>query len=400
MLVAYIVQIAVVLITCVLWHCLQDWAKCGVFVHYKICKRSENATIQAEKIRTKLSKSRMYESFVKALAEFQKAQVFFLMAVLVAGLIAWFNPTVLANDGIGEDVDKHDQQRAKATLSKNVNILIDLAYAGSFPIVLGLMNLRKAGKRDTYHLVISSFPLILALIILIATRGEADAKPQDTVTPSGGPDSCAKVKPTDYCFPSTYTPSLLATIGGWPIFICFLVYTCIVLERFKLFKDRNKAPAPQRTLNDHESSLARVWRTFIDHTAYRQNVFEALRDWMLRRQRFWVRYGRLVHDRRGLRWLASLNLDTGETLIHIVGKATALAAEIVLCGFNIALLHEYARIISPKEYRVSDFQFWTLGQVIAVTVWFPVLVEFLWDCYGMSSNKPLQKSKPLPSLEA
>lgn len=257
MLVAYIVQVAVVLLTCILWHCLQDWAKLGVFIHTKLWRRSEDPWISAEKSQAKLKKTKLYASFVKALAEFQKAQVFFLAAVLVAALIAWFHPTVLSNDP-DQQLDKHDQQRATATLSKNLNMFIDLAYAGSFPVVLGLLTLRNAGKRDTYTLVISTFPLILAVILLISTADQMDAEDQVAVAPSGGPDSCAGVKPTDYCFPSTYTPGMLAKIGGWPIIVCFVVFLCILLERLKLFKDHNKPPAPQRISRKPDNAVARL----------------------------------------------------------------------------------------------------------------------------------------------
>lgn len=70
----------------------------------------------------------------------------------------------------------------------------------------------------------------------------------------------------------------------------------------------------------------------------------------------------------------------------MLSRFLILATEITLGAFNILLLHEYARIIRPTDYRVSDFEIWSLGQVIAVTVWFPVLVEFIWDCYGNGSS--------------
>lgn len=94
-----------------------------------------------------------------------------------------------------------------------------------------------------------------------------------------------------------------------------------------------------------------------------------------------------------MRWTPVLYVDTAESLVHTIGKVIVLAAEITLGAFNVVLLHEYARIIRPKEYRVSDFQLWTIGQVIAVTVWFPVLVEFIWDCYG-KSHIPLKTNSP------
>ncbi|KAK4499219.1 hypothetical protein PRZ48_009732 [Zasmidium cellare] len=381
MLVAYIIQVAVVLLTCVLWHCLQDWSKLGIFIHTKLWRRSEDPWISAEKSQSKLKKTKLYASFVKALAEFQKAQVFFLAAVLVAALIAWFHPTVLSNDAGQGQLDEHDQQRATAALSKNLNMFVDLAYAGAFPVVLGLLTLRNAGKRDTYTLVISTFPLILSVILLIATADQLDSQDQVAVTPSGGPESCAGVKPTDYCFPSRYTPTLLAQIGGWPLIAWFVVFFCIVLERVKLFKDHSKSPAPKRISGNQGNAVARLWRRIKDSTVHRQNIFEAVRDWALRRQRLWVRYERLVQDSRWLRWMSVIHLDTAETFVHMTVKVIVLAAEITLGAFNVVLLYEYARIIRPKEYRVSEFQVWTLGQVIAVTVWFPVLVEFIWDCY-------------------
>lgn len=269
MLVAYIIQVGVVLLMRVLWHCLQDWAKSSVFLYTSLWKKTKEPTISAERFQAKITESKLYASLVKALAEFQKAQVFFLAAVLVAALIAWFHPTVLSNDP-GQQVDEHDQQRARTALTKNFNILIDLAYAGSFPIVMGLLTLRNAGKRDTYTLVVSTFPLILAIVLLISTGGEAATQSQIRVTPSDGPESCNKVKPTDYCFPSTYNPSMLAKVGGGPITICFFVMLCIILERMKLFKDHDEiTPSPQASSKD-KNILLRLWqRVFGGSTAHR-----------------------------------------------------------------------------------------------------------------------------------
>jgi hypothetical protein len=48
---------------------------------------------------------------------------------------------------------------------------------------------------------------------------------------------------------------------------------------------------------------------------------------------------------------------------------------------NIILIDDYARLLLPTATtgnQALNFSDWTLGQVIAVAVWAPVLLEYIW----------------------
>ncbi|KAK4629759.1 hypothetical protein CLAFUW4_08663 [Fulvia fulva] len=173
MLVSYVSQVSAVLAICLIWHCLNDWAHMTARTFYRIRKRSVDHSKAARDFQQRLIDSRYYASFIKLLAEFQKAQVFFISAVEVAALIALHDPSKLADDSSGETPDSPGATNA---LLNNTDIFVNLAFAGTLPIVLCLLVLRLAGKKDSYTVAITTCPIALALpygVLLAASSIEA-----------------------------------------------------------------------------------------------------------------------------------------------------------------------------------------------------------------------------------
>jgi len=118
-----------------------------------------------------------------------------------------------------------------------------------------------------------------------------------------------------------------------------------------------------------------------DDDRKRQNLFQVTRDWLLHRQE-WEYYENLVQHQRCLIWLAKMKLDTRHSLLTRSKWFVLLGTEMALISLSILLLKAYGRLLvnhGVLGYLVLDHKAWSLGQIIAVTIWVPVLVKFVWD---------------------
>jgi hypothetical protein len=69
--------------------------------------------------------------------------------------------------------------------------------------------------------------------------------------------------------------------------------------------------------------------------------------------------------------------DTSFTLYNCMVRT--LGTELALLMLSIVLLQDYGPLLVHTGYLALDDRAWALGQIIAVTIWLPVLVKFVWD---------------------
>ncbi|KAK0948698.1 hypothetical protein LTR91_027035, partial [Friedmanniomyces endolithicus] len=77
-----------------------------------------------------------------------------------------------------------------------------------------------------------------------------------------------------------------------------------------------------------------------------------------------------------------LHFDTGERMVRLLQSCIVFATECGFVGLNVVLITDYAHLLLVNDFQTLDLKNWTLGQVIAVTIWVPVFLEYLYVAAG------------------
>lgn len=138
---------------------------------------------------------------------------------------------------------------------------------------------------------------------------------------------------------------------------CFAVMLCLILDLITVFHVENSRGEE-----------------------FRGNCFDWLRQRVLR-MNFWQNYDARMTDSSP--WIKFMHVDSGERLIQLAQDFILLASECILVGLNIVLITDFTRLLLPgNDFQALDLKAWSLGQVIAVTIWTPVFVEYIWTAIG------------------
>ncbi|EMC97936.1 hypothetical protein BAUCODRAFT_146537 [Baudoinia panamericana UAMH 10762] len=340
MFVSYLMQMFIVLSAWLLFHLYQTWAgMCGA----PNCCPQPTALPKLYGSEHVPRTSHHSAALVSALVEFQKAQVFFMLAVQCAALIAIHNPAYV-------------QSTSWQQLLNNLGILYDLAFGGCLPVLFALFIMRLAGKRSVYTLAFTCCCVALSattwfLTFYIQLDSDADIiNPGRTLPACGG----GNVTPIKYCYSADwFYRNADATTKAIPaLAFCFVVQICLILDQLLVFK----VPTPEEP-------------------GRKGNCFDWLRHQILR-WRMWESYERSA--KKYPRWTAAFRLDTGNHLLGLMQGTVLLGTECAFVALNIILILDYAHILLPNSFQTLDLKAWTLGQVISVTIWIPVLLEYVW----------------------
>ena len=135
---------------------------------------------------------------------------------------------------------------------------------------------------------------------------------------------------------------------------CFVVQLCLILDQCRFFTE----------LNEGTSEIMKV------------NVFDKVTH-IISRRVFWNTYEKLASQRLYMR---RFKLDTRERTLNTIRELILLLTELACAALNIVLIHDYANILLPTGNGAItlDLTAWSLGQVISVTIWVPVLLEYFW----------------------
>ena len=185
----------------------------------------------AQRVRNK-SRNKHLPSLTGALAEFQKAQCFFMMAINIAALV---------NRNRGGFQPNNLQQLY------NTYILIkSISISGYLPVTFTLFTLHLVDVVSWYLLVLSIITVFVSIATLFVvgnfspSQNDLDYLSQQAL--SGGPDSCGKNNLAVYC----YKP-----IGGGPDYdsadpasgaysmlaFCLVVLILLVAHQYHAFRD-------------------------------------------------------------------------------------------------------------------------------------------------------------------
>ncbi|KAK5124059.1 hypothetical protein LTR85_002256 [Meristemomyces frigidus] len=273
------------------------------------------AYTRASRLQHKVSSSKQVAALMSALVEFQKTQVFFILTVQAASLVAMHNSTYLQASSWGQ-------------YWMNVSLFSNIAKSGLDPIVFGLLILRKVDKASAYLLGASTCCIIVSLITW-RTAVTLHIAPKQIASTETGSSECGHVVPTMFCL---YGPPSGLGSSALPLsqlVVTLVIHSCIIVERVKLFssaKDRKK----------------------------RNNIF------------------RFVNGQAGKRLRKPF-----VRLIRSICSLTVIGAELWMMVINISEARDYWILLENAQGGA-----WALGQIIAVAVWVPVIIEWLYLSIG------------------
>ena len=264
-----------------------------------------------------------------ALVEFQKAQCYFMLATNIAGLI------VQTNGGL--DPESFQQLH-------NTYIFIKVvAIGGYLPITFGLLTLRMLNKVGWYLLALSIASVGVAIKDLYREQNfspsSEDLTYLQTQSSQGGPTSCGGVNPIAWCYNpfgvKGYRFGAMNSDDGADVIlgICLVTLALLVAEHFW-----NSPDGTNRTA-----------RNFIFGPWLRWSNADRHRRWSTATRWLW-------------RWV-------------VPALFTLFALAYVLCFAVFASDLNNFRL--KKIYDPS----WGFGQIVAVLVWAPPLIEYFWETF-------------------
>lgn len=269
----------------------------------------------AERVQLRFSYPKQSAALVSTLVEFQKTQVFFMLTVQVAALVALYNTTYF-------------QAASWQQVWQNVNLFFNIASSGIDPITFNLFMLRKADKVSWYVLIASTGCVVVSLVTWFTAKF-ANPKPDQIVATGSVFSECGGINPTQYClWPDTLAysdtgvsvPYLLVSVG---------IFGCLWIEKVKCFGGPEKG---------------------VD----KLNMFQLLRN----------KAGKHVREHSA-------------KAVDLFCTTAVLFAEYWLVVANVLDVKGY---ISQLGFTAGSS--WSLGQIIAVAVWVPVFVEWLYLAIG------------------
>ncbi|KAK5113368.1 hypothetical protein LTR62_003468 [Meristemomyces frigidus] len=341
MFVSYLMQTFIVLSAWILFHVYANWSTYPILLALLPFHGRRRASTVANNIQGRMNF--FNDALVAALADFQKAQVFFMLSVQIAILVALHNAAFI-------------QANTWQALWNNFGILYSLAFGGSLPILFVLVLLRIAGKKELYTLLFSLVSVVLSgTTWFIAWFSAPD--PNTSIPPSAtpAPAECAGTAPIKYCYSAgIYYNATEDVHRAVPMLtFCFVVMLVLVLNQIVIFTIHSP-----------------------DGVSRKGTCFQWLRGAVLRLP-FWRKYDDKAEIRS--RYIRLFHLDTSERIVQLLHGLLLFATECTFVSLNMVLIADYAHLLTKgNDFQTLDTKSWSLGQIIAVTIWVPILIEYLW----------------------
>ncbi|KAK4963604.1 hypothetical protein LTR10_001233 [Elasticomyces elasticus] len=195
MFVSYMMQMLIVLSAWVLFHFYENWAAWPLTLFMIPVHGRKRATQLAQQAQNTVRASNHNHALVAALDEMQKAQVFFMLAVQIAALIALGNP-------------KYIDATSWQQLWNNHGILFNLAFGGMFPVIFAMVIKRLAGVTSLYTLAVST----------------CLPDPDKSIKYEGAPiPQCAGIAPIKYCYEYGWADgNSIANIRAVPMLVLYV----------------------------------------------------------------------------------------------------------------------------------------------------------------------------------
>ncbi|KAK4951759.1 hypothetical protein LTR10_009679 [Elasticomyces elasticus] len=402
MMIAYLIQFSV-LLTAWLLNMISEVGT-AVFVQVTrmfVSRRHDRDGWQrwARRIRQKVQSSWQAAALNATLVEFQKTQVFFMLAVAIAGLQAV------------HDARSLDSSTMLQLFNNNV-FIPTVALSGSYPVVLNLLILRRTAKTSQFILVISTCCVIVSSALWLYSGLRQTSRPsRDQINASNFPKlvECGGSYPTRTCQG--------ITDSGWQVSsydfdlrVWLYPLVAIILlaaEEVKLFKPMAEDVKKEGKKNDRTNVFTYLQNLLRTRTRALSKSTRPMKGLSGARTSFQAIFGNVskykntsqrqptrrttYHFWRTMRSLAAATDKTlvphyfattfalprpwAQVSLDIMGmcyKYLPFLAELGFVGMSAMLLARYAW----HQQRMAHAA-WSLGQIISVTIWVPVGVEYV-----------------------
>ncbi|TWU78243.1 hypothetical protein ED733_008109 [Metarhizium rileyi] len=274
------------------------------------------------------------------LVEFQEAQCFFMLASQIAVLWSTSHSAAL-------------ESHTLRSLIQNTSVSGMVSSTGILPVVIGMWSLQRMHKCSPWNFVLSVVTVIVSEVALYQTR---DVPSIDKIVPmdyNGWPASCGfSAPPLIYCGLSTtefYTQVL--TRGGPMFFLQWSNPYCLVLFGMVIL----------------------LWiKTFIIDAIGRETFprFFLERAWL----------SQPPPDSKWGRWLP---------------RASGLVTFLVEIAFIGAMVMDITAFDGFDYIHLIDWGAWSFGQVVAITLWFPVASKYIyWLVFGTEAYSKARIPSP------
>ncbi|KAK5156780.1 hypothetical protein LTS14_004993 [Recurvomyces mirabilis] len=275
------------------------------------------ARLQADRVSERYQYPVQRAALVSALVEFQRTQVFFMLSLQTAALVALYDRKILGvQDWEG--------------LIRMLSFFNDLATSGGCTVVANLLVLRKDGPLEWLTLGWSGVCVVVSATTWIATHFKPVGINDFTPMSQEIWECAGFLDQRKYC-QSAYNyakASLPVSSLMWATFVLpILVMFCLLVDRANVFGTVHP----------------------VSQVAERVNIFVMIDHWL---------------SRKGHQPLRS-------RMFRLTRIIFAYFAEAWLVYANVFLLVKFFGWLNISQSQ------WTLGQIIAVAVWAPVFAEYI-----------------------
>ncbi|TKA61967.1 hypothetical protein B0A49_09810 [Cryomyces minteri] len=352
---SYYMQTGIAIAAWVLQRLYDTWIRNIAFMFF-LPMGPRRAWTRSKNLQARVKKSRQPAALSSGMVEFQKAQCFFMLAVQSAAL------TALWSKGHNFFAASSYQQ-----LWNNVTLLGNVAVGGFLPVTFTLSCLHAAGIKSWYIFVLSACTLATSAITLFTTSRKSPS-PDQIDTPAANLAKCGGLAtPVKYCLDpfSTYgvADPLIDGIGG-PIFLfCLAVLFLLFLDLCKVFHRK----MCENRITCYE--WLRIW----------------CEDWKL-----WQTWEPLIKRKSSLFFIRWMHIDSAMRFSKTVTAVFVSTLE----GLFLYWFVRFLRQLYGGGDAV-DFTAWSFGQIVAVTVWAPALLEWLYlVVFGIEGASKYRIAKP------
>lgn len=313
---------------------MSTWGRFITFAVYAPFGR-KRAVQRSERFQERLDRSHQAAALISGLVEFQKCQAFFAITLQATALAA------LVGDGIMFDAKSIQQ------LHLTADLLGDVAATGIICLTFGLYILHAACKRSWYTTSLTVIAMILCLAVWIVTHMALPnlykVSPAEHKLPA-----CGGMSPATFCLNRDGHGS--TAFEATCITICLLTTILMMFRQCKALHGLRSRHSSVTT-SSKPGSLRRVSTVA---TTKAKEMFSPV-------------------TTRVYNW----------------------RLEIAECVFGTMTLIMLIQLITSGEMRAMREKVqWTFAQLIAVTIWAPPIIEYLYAAlrkWSLTSNRHIAK---------
>lgn len=341
---SYLMQLSIILLAWLYIRTLKSWARYTVFAIFRPTG-AQVARKQSSRVQKKLDSTSQYSALVSGLVEYQKAQAYFAITMQGAAMFAL--------GGGGNILDAGSFQQ----IGRTISLIGDVAIVGIVCVTFGLYLLHKSEKTSWYVSALSFLATTLSLVTWSQTRTplknlQPRLEASDVYLPACG----GFVEPANFCNAPETTKVTVQFEG--PIVACSLTIMLLLI------------------IWQGKDSITKAL-TKLRHLVSTEEV--EMPD-----------MGRQHSDK-----LSQTARSSTRTIASALHGLRHIVADTILGTSAIIML---AWLADPKSrgFELNKTQ-WTFGQLIAITIWAPSIIEFLYSacCKFYSSNYLLAEDSKL-----